>query len=63
MKKITARIVLAAIILVLSGYSAAAPAPQQNEDKASMQSMTVAELESCRVSGSLSYVTNGASEG
>ena len=45
MKNITARIVLAAMIMVLSRYSAGAPAPQQSQDKANVQSMTVAELE------------------
>jgi tetratricopeptide (TPR) repeat protein len=45
MKNITARIVLAAMITVLSGYSAGAPAPQQSQEKVNTQSMTVAELE------------------
>ena len=45
MKNITARVVLVAMFMVLSHYSVGAPVPQQNQDKASMQSMTLAELE------------------
>jgi tetratricopeptide (TPR) repeat protein len=45
MRNITARIVLVAMLTVLSQYSFGAPVPQQAQDKINMQSMTVAELE------------------
>jgi tetratricopeptide (TPR) repeat protein len=45
MRNITVRVVLAALVMVLSPYSVGAPVPQQNQDKVSLQSMTVAELE------------------
>ena len=45
MRNITVRVVLAAMVMVLSQYSVGAPVPQQNQDKVSLQSMTVAELE------------------
>ena len=45
MRNITARIVMVAMLTVLSQYSFGAPVPQQAQDKTNMQSMTVAELE------------------
>lgn len=45
MKNIITRILLAAMVMGLSGYSSAAAVPDQSQDKANMQSMTVAELE------------------
>jgi tetratricopeptide (TPR) repeat protein len=45
MRNITARVVLVTMAMVLSQYGVGAPVPQQNQDKAGMQTMTVAELE------------------
>jgi tetratricopeptide (TPR) repeat protein len=45
MRNITAKVVLVTMLMLLSRYGVGAPAAQQNQDKAGMQSMTVAELE------------------
>jgi tetratricopeptide (TPR) repeat protein len=45
MRNTITRVVLVAILMVLSQYSMGTPVPQQNQDKLNMQSMTVAELE------------------
>ncbi|MGC1647857.1 MAG: hypothetical protein WA741_18705 [Candidatus Sulfotelmatobacter sp.] len=45
MRNTITRVVLVAILMVLSQYSVGAPVPQQNQDKLNVQSMTVAELE------------------
>ena len=45
MRNVTGRLVLVAMLMVLSRYSVGTPVPEQTQDKGNMQSMTVAELE------------------
>ncbi len=45
MRNVTARMVLVAMLMVLSQYSAGTPVPQQDQEKVNLQAMTVAQLE------------------
>lgn len=45
MRTVTLRIMLVAMLMMLSKYSAGTPIPQQDQDKVNVQSMTVSELD------------------
>jgi tetratricopeptide (TPR) repeat protein len=44
MRNVTVRLVLVAMLMMLSRYSTGTPVPQQDQDKVNLQSMTAAEL-------------------